>query len=212
VLGLFDGLVAFATGRPSPRAARRDPWRPLPLEPPLHAYGPGSTRDFGEYLAGDDTVEVRAVADVVAFALECQYATDRELHGEADAWLHPVTFELVRCGDCEDFALWAWRKLVGLGYDARFVVGVRRRADGTSERHAWVVFRDGGRDFVLDAVVRTPTHVVRPVSELGDEYEPQVGVDRHGARYAFAGICRTEWGRRVRLRRRPAFPPRASGG
>jgi hypothetical protein len=212
MFALIERIIVIATGRPSRRAARRDPWRPLPLEPPLHAFGPGSTREFRDYLEGESTVVVAAIADVVDFVARCRYATDRDLHGEVDAWLHPATLELVRCGDCEDFALWAWRKLVGLGYDARFVVGLRHRGDGTAERHAWVTFHDGGSDYVFDAVERGHERVVRPVTELGGEYEPQVGVDRHGTRYAYAGICLSEWGRRVKLKRRAAFPPSVRGG
>jgi predicted transglutaminase-like cysteine proteinase len=33
---------------------------------------------------------------------------------------HPGAFERRRRGDCEDFALWAWRKLAEVGVDAEF--------------------------------------------------------------------------------------------
>jgi hypothetical protein len=45
------------------------------------------------------------------------------LFGEADFWQHPSTFERLRTGDCEDFAVWAWRKLIELGYDVDLVAG-----------------------------------------------------------------------------------------
>jgi len=182
------------------RTATRDPWRRYDLEPPLQAYGPGA-EDFRTYLAGECRVRACTPADVSSWLLECRYAEDPHLLDEDDLWLHPSTFELLRSGDCEDFALWAWRQLADSRYDATFVVGMRRTPNARHGRHAWVTFRDDGTEFLLDGVERSLARMVRPLQEVRDHYEPQVGVGADGRRFVFAGIYREGWGRRLRLRR-----------
>lgn len=179
--------------------ARGSPWIRLPLSPPLPAYGPGADCEFASYLAGDTHVEATTPVDIAHWLLACQYADDRTLLDEPDHWQHPRTFEIVRCGDCEDFSLWAWRKLVDAAFDADFVVGNRRVADGSTGRHAWVLFRDDGEEFVFDSVERSLARIIRPRHQAADEYEPQVGVDARGVRFAFAGLYRTTWGPRMTL-------------
>jgi hypothetical protein len=204
----IQGLVYWLrvlTGRDA--AARRaattgDPWRRLDLEPPLAAYGPGAVDDFAQYLRRQSRIAVRTPDEIAAWLLACRYADDPMLLGEADFWQHPCAFEVVRCGDCEDFALWAWRKLVEADYHAEFVVGVRRRGDGVSGRHAWVTYREPTGEFVLDGVERTAEAMIRPLALVREEYEPQVGVGPDGRRFVYAGFYRTDWGRRMRLRRR----------
>lgn len=177
--------------------ARGDPWVRLPLEPPLMAYGPGLQVDFANYLAGPSKVTATSPEEIASWLLDCRYADDRELLDDHDHWLHPRTFEVVRAGDCEDFALWAWRELLELRFDAEFVVGSRRRAGGEEGRHAWVVFRRDDLEFVLDGVERKATRIIRLLADARPEYEPQVGVSANGTRFVFAGLYRTAWGRRL---------------
>ncbi|MFN8580577.1 MAG: hypothetical protein U0163_06295 [Gemmatimonadaceae bacterium] len=193
-------LAARTTGRPSAAEAQRDPWRRLPLEPPLSAFGPGAD-SFRQYLTGTSRVPVEWPEDIAGFLRGCQYVSDPDLHGEVDAWLHPLTLELVRAGDCEDFALWAWRKFIELDFAAHFVVGMRRRADGQMARHAWVVYPQGPDDMLFDAVESSVDRIMRPLDDARDEYLPQVGVTPVAMRYAYAGLFASRWGRSVRLRR-----------
>jgi hypothetical protein len=184
--------------------ARGDPWVRLPLAPPFGAYGPGAQDEFPTYLEGPSRVSAPSPAAVASWLLSCRYAADEHLLDAHDHWLHPSTFELVRAGDCEDFALWGWRKLVEASIDATFVVGMSAAANGTPVRHAWVTFRDGSDEFVLDGVQRSLELIVRPRAILGEAYVPQVGADREGRRVAFAGLFRSEWGRRVPLQPHPS--------
>ena len=205
--GALRSILDWFRLRTSGSAARsgragEDPWRRLDLEPPLAAYGPGALDDFAEYLRRRSRIAARTPEEIAGWLLACDYADDRVLLGEADFWQHPCAFEVVRCGDCEDFALWAWRKLVESEYHAEFVVGVRTRVDGVSGRHAWVTFRDAGCEFVLDGVERTADSMIRPLERVREEYEPQVGVGPDGRRFAYAGFYRAEWGRGMTLRRR----------
>lgn len=186
--------------------ARGDPWRHLPLVPPLAAYGPGAEHEFPHYLGGPSRIRATTPHAIAEWLLGCRYAEDAVLLGDHDVWQHPGTFEVVRSGDCEDFALWAWRKLVESGRDAEFVVGMHHRADGFVGRHAWVTFRDAGDEFVLDGVQRTVAAMLRHRRLVTAEYIPQVGASLAGHRFAFAGLFRSEWGRRLVLEAPP--PPR----
>lgn len=181
------------------RLAKGDPWVRLPLAPPLPAFGPGAGHDFPHYLEGTSRVRVATPRDVAEWLTGCRYADDTILLDEHDYWQHPCTFEVVRSGDCEDYALWAWRKLVEARYDADFVVGMHRRTDGVEGRHAWVTFREGDAEYVLDGVQRSVEAIIRLRAAAADEYTPQVGVTRTGVRFAYAGLYRTAWGRQMPL-------------
>src|SRR5262245_3087664 len=103
-------------------------WERVSIAVPPGVFGPGSNHPFAEYFDGASGVPVRSIDDIVVWLQTCEYVTDQELFQERDVWQHPAEFEKVRRGDCEDFALWAWRKLAELGIDAELVVG-RVRCD-----------------------------------------------------------------------------------
>lgn len=181
------------------RLGAHDPWQRFDLVPPLRTFGPGA-RDFAEYLAGECRVRCTTPVAVGEWLLACRYAEDVHLLDEVDHWLHPATFELLRAGDCEDFSLWAWRQLLESGFRASFVVGMRRLPNAIVGRHAWVTYRDDGQDFLLDGVERSLHRMIRPLDEVRDLYEPQVGAGDGGSRFVYAGLYREPWGRQLRLR------------
>lgn len=163
-----------------------DPWERVACDVPLHRFGSGAQHDFPWYFDGASTVEASTVDAAQAWLLDCAYARDPDLFREADFWQHPCTFEQLRRGDCEDFALWTWRRLVELGYDADLVAGHCawwREASG----HAWVVFHHDGTPHLFDPVLRDPARMIRPLDAVRDRYCPEVAVDRHFHRYAYAG-------------------------
>jgi hypothetical protein len=167
----------------------RDPWRRLTLRPPVHAFGPGARQDFAWYFQGESEVHVRQLDDILAWLGTCEYMTDHEAYQVTDFWQHPRTFELMRRGDCEDFALWAWRKLVELGFDAHFVVGYASVGPEAGRRHAWVQFHDGEMEYLFEPCQRVQAHAVRPLHSVREAYLPEYGVDRTGTRFAFAGYA-----------------------
>ncbi|MGH7624701.1 MAG: hypothetical protein ACREOJ_05195, partial [Gemmatimonadaceae bacterium] len=118
-----------------------DPWGHLGYAAPLKAFGSGSRKDFSWYFEGESAVEARSIAEIRGWLAGCEYASDSNLFQEPDFWQHPRTFEHLRRGDCEDFALWAWRKLVEMGIDADLVVGRTMPMLEGDSRHAWIVFR-----------------------------------------------------------------------
>ena len=137
----------------------------------------GSQRDFRCYFEGESAVHARSVDDICAWLLECTYVTDPAHFDEADMWQHPRTFEQVRRGDCADYALWAWRKLAELGVEAELVSGQRIVSEQESHAHAWVLFRNGDVEYVLEAVSRSREAMVLPVEHVRAEYRPHVGVN-----------------------------------
>jgi hypothetical protein len=167
----------------------RDPWQRLPYEAPLAMFGDGARHGFDWVFEGDSRVAVATLDDLLDWLATCQYETDASLFRESDYWQHPHTFEKLRRGDCEDFALWAWRKLVELGIDADLVIGRRVPPGSENSRHAWILFRDGGDEFVLEPIVRERSAAVRSVSSVRGEYIPEFGVARDRRRFFFAGYA-----------------------
>jgi hypothetical protein len=172
------------------RIAVDDPWARVDYAAPPHAFGAGNRHDFAWYFEGDSTVPVASIDDVQDWLLSCDYAPDTALFNEPDFWQHPRTFEQLRRGDCEDHALWAWRKLVELGLDADLVSGtVRHAGDDVVPRggHVWVLLRQNGETFVFEAVAKQRDRMLRPLADVRDRYRPEFGVDRACRRYTFHG-------------------------
>lgn len=108
------------------------------------------TFPMGRYVTQPLKVRCRTFEELRAFLRTCRYVPDKEQFGTQDYWVPPEEFETRKQGDCEDFALWAWRQVLTMGHEARFVGGsAGRYGDG----HAWVTFRDGERTFLLEPLL-----------------------------------------------------------
>jgi hypothetical protein len=164
-----------------------DPWERFDSQPKLHMYGSGARLDFASYLKGDTLVTVTSLEEVQDWLLGCRYEHDDVLFGEPDFWQHPSTFERLRAGDCEDYAVWAWRKLVELDQDVDLVAGWCVRDGELDGRHAWLLLRRDGVEYLFEPVARDREQMLRPLAEVRDEYVPQFGVDRKAKRFAFSG-------------------------
>ena len=119
--------------------------------------------------------------------IECKYVSDDTLFLERDVWQHPILFERLRHGDCEDFSLWTWRKLIEKGYDTEFVAGWVVQPGEVYQGHTWVLFREEGQTYVFDAVARDVSRMVLPLEEVRDWYVPQVSVDQQLQQYVYGG-------------------------
>ena len=169
------------------QTTREDPWERYPFRVPLHVYGAGSRRQFSWYLEGElDTPEMQ-VESLKGWLAECSYVTDDVLFNERDVWQHPITFERIRRGDCEDFSLWTWRKLLEQGYEAEFVAGWAVHPGEKYQGHAWVQFEYRGEELIFDPVVSDPSRMVLPVETVREWYIPQVSVDGALSRYVYGG-------------------------
>jgi hypothetical protein len=99
------------------------------------------------YLTQPLTVACKDLDEIRRFLAGCRYVSDKEQFEVPDYWMPPEEFERRKRGDCECAALWAWRQLLGLGYEARFVVG---DSGAFGHRHAWVTFQDGDQWYALE--------------------------------------------------------------
>lgn len=153
-------------------------WEEVPVRAPAWRFGRGSRNGFSWYFEGESAVSVQSVDEVVAWLTACEYVSDKELFQEDDFWQHPRTLERLRRGDCEDFALWGWRKLNELGLPARLFVG-KAIVDGVpgSRSHAWVVFDSPRGAMILETTHGSAEHAVRPLDEARGEYRPHFSVD-----------------------------------
>jgi hypothetical protein len=113
----------------------------------LHRRRFPSTFPIGRYLTHPLTVRCRSLEDLRKFLRKCRPVSDKEQFGKDDYWMPPEEFEKSRKGDCDDFAMYAWRQLLEMGYRARFVAG--RIGDGPV-KHAWVTFQKDGKHFLLE--------------------------------------------------------------
>lgn len=164
-------------------------WERVTIPVPEAAFGPGSHQPFAEYFRGESRVRVRSLDDIVAWLQTCEYVTDFELFQERDFWQHPAVFEERRRGDCEDFALWAWRKLAEVGIDAEFYVGrvICEERPDVNRQHAWVVYRIDGTAFLFEPAARTPSTMIRPLEDADAEYVPYFSVNHRFETSAFEG-------------------------
>jgi hypothetical protein len=180
----FMRLTARLVGRESA-------WERVAMRVPEGAFGPGSQQPFAEYFKGRSSVRVASIDDIVAWLQTCEYVSDLELFHERDFWQHPRAFERLKRGDCEDFALWAWRKLAELGIDAELCVG-RMICDDRPEldrQHAWVVYRVNGTAFLFEPAARTPSRMIRPLADAMGEYVPYFAVNHRFETNAFVGCA-----------------------
>ena len=177
-----------------------DPWERFSMALPAHTFGPGSLHDFPWYFEGESRVRADSIEAVCEWLLGCEYVSDQELFNERDFWQHPRTFERLRQGDCEDHALWAWRKLVELGIDAELVSGKCNAREPNAGYHVWVVFRDAGAEFLLETAADCRASMIRPLAEVRDEYRPHVAVNARFETTAFSGYILLMQERRERRR------------
>lgn len=163
-----------------------DPWASVPF--PIHhrMFGRGSRHAFSWYLEGPSAVPVSSIAEVEQWLAGCTTVDDRTLFGEDDHWSHPGEFELIRMGDCDDHALWAWRKLVELGHRASLVSG-RWNADGQDELHVFVTVEVGGEDRVFESTSKTLGDALVPAAEARKTYRPHFAVDQDLETRVFLG-------------------------
>lgn len=177
-----------------PVAVADDPWTRTPFAVALHEYGQGAHRDFDWYFTGTSRVPTPSWEAMQAWLLTCQYRRDAEVFSEADYWQHPCAFEVLKEGDCEDFALWTWRKLAELGKDVEFVVGWQAAPGEDPTPHAWVLWHESSTSYLVDPVAGRPCLMRRSLPAVRNAYLPEASVDAQLQRYLYAGrLLRTAW-------------------
>jgi hypothetical protein len=135
------------------------------------------TFPMGRYLSQPLGVVCGDLEDVRGFLRTCRYVSDETQFGRNDYWQPPEEFELRKAGDCEDWALWAWRQLLALGYDTRFVVG---RSGRYGDGHAWLTLELNGRCCLLEPQLASLGPQFPRLSAV--RYYPEVSVGWDGNR------------------------------
>jgi hypothetical protein len=130
---------------------------------------------MGRYISQPLTVQCSSMRELREFLSTCEYVSDKELFGKDEYWQPPEDFEKRKKGDCEDFALWTWRQLLNMGYDARFVGGSSGRYGAG---HAWVEYFQEGKCFLLEALFCRAGMTMPRLSTL--RYEPKLSVSWDG--------------------------------
>ena len=193
---VFGPLLAPLVRRFKRATPAQDRWERLGVAPGLRQFGPGARLDFNDYLTGTSNVEVSSVDEMRAWLLGCEYTSDEILFNETDFWQHPGTFERMRAGDCEDFAIWAWRKLLELGIDADFVTGYCTKDGALDGRHAWILYRLDGVEYLFEPGARSEAGMVHRLDDVRENYIPQFGVNHRAKPFSFAGYLLVEGMRR----------------
>ncbi len=175
---------------------RNHNWQKYRCDVPLHKYGAGSRKKFSWYLEGALGSGAMSLEHMKEWLFCCEYMSDDVLFSERDVWQHPVTFERLRQGDCEDYALWTWRKLVEQGFQTEFVAGWTIHPGEEYRGHAWVLFYREEDIFIFDGVSKESETMIRPLAEVEEWYVPQVSVDHTLTRFVYGGYysqLRTSW-------------------
>jgi hypothetical protein len=166
-------------------------WHKRESEVPRYNFGKGAKKEFSWYFQGKSKVDMRSVKEICKWLTKCEYMSDIDLFVEDDFWQHPVTFEYLRKGDCEDHALWAWRKLCELHVPAEFVCGQwLEHVNGAVKEtgHAWVNFQDLETKHwvVMECTEKNPKKVVLPFSVAEEYYFPEFAIDGELKTYRYS--------------------------
>lgn len=166
-----------------------DIWKRTEEHIPAKDFGSASIHAWPWYFEGHSKVDASSPKDVVDWLRGCKYVGDSVLFHERDFWQHPVTFESMRKGDCEDHALWAWRKLKEIGIAAEFVCG-RSGPSGAAgnHAHAWVHFDLGGQRYLMETVADARHRMTFPLDEVRQRYCPAYSVDTEFKTYRYGGF------------------------
>ena len=132
------------------------------------------TFPMGRYISQPLTTQYSSVKEMLRFLRGCKYVSDKEQFVREDYWMPPEEFEKVKKGDCDDFALWTWRQLLGMGYNARYVV---ESSGKYAEGHAWVTMEKQGRHLLVEPLWFLSETMPR-LSTVG--YKPQGSVEWDG--------------------------------
>jgi predicted transglutaminase-like cysteine proteinase len=142
----------------------------------------------GRYMSQPLRRQYTSIRDVQRFLRGCKYISDRKQFGRDDFWQLPERFEETRKGDCDDFSMWTWRQLVGMGHQARYVVG---RAGKYGGGHAWITFKRDGNWFLLEPLEASQPRLAR-LSTL--RYEPEGSIEwRNGKPQYFVHETPKTW-------------------
>jgi hypothetical protein len=165
----------------------RDPWHRVEIPVDFRLLARGAPASFLAFFERECPLRLPNLEAVCDWLHACRFDSDRSQFGVSEHWQHPADFEARRCGDCEDHALWAWRKLVGLGLDAEFVMGRCNPAPETRWcNHAWLHVHIGPKLVILETTATRRQAMIVPWDQARHSHLPTASIDHEFRTYAFA--------------------------
>jgi hypothetical protein len=132
------------------------------------------TFPLGRYVSQPLSKRCTSIRELRQFLSTCKYVSDEEQFNRKDYWMPPEEFEKRKTGDCDDFALWTWRQLLSMGYQARYVIGSAGRYGGG---HAWVTIEKGGKHYIVEPLAWFAGETLPRLSMISYVPEGSVGWD-----------------------------------
>ncbi len=186
-----------------------DPWEHVNTGLKRFLFGDDLPEPFKTLPDGGDRVPVESIDELCSWLQGCEYVSDEKLFGQEDFWQHPQAFEKLRKGDCEDHALWAWRKMDSLDHPAHFYLGRWQGPEGGAPNaHAWVVFEWGGQDYLMETVLKQTPNMVYSLASAKDRYSPHFSVSSKNEVQMYVGFL--QFLRERRVARSPGEPDPAT--
>jgi Transglutaminase-like domain len=137
------------------------------------------TFPMGRFLSQPLSEHFDDIEGLRKFLLSCSYVSDEAQFGKMDYWLPPEEFEKGKKGDCEDFALYAWRQLIDMGIKSRFVVG---ESGKYGSGHAWVAMEKDGKSFLFEPLACAFLKMPRL---SGVRYKPEISVEYENGKISY---------------------------
>jgi len=156
------------------------------------------TAPMGRYISQPLAMQCGSIQEVCTFLRTCRGGSDEELFNKREYFQPPEDFERLKRGDCDDVALWTWRQLLGLGYDARVVFGKFGRF---GEGHAWVEFFKDKKCYLLEPQKSMLGVTMPRLSTLS--YIPQFSASWDGKKIDY--YAHKERGHQIRFTRYPGL-------
>ena len=138
------------------------------------------TFPMGRYISQPLSIQCSTIRELRQFLSQCKYMSDEEQFNRKDYWMPPEEFEQKKKGDCDDFALWTWRQFLGMGYKARYVIGVTEKY---RVGHAWVTIEKDGKYFIVEPQAWVYGETLPRLSFV--HYEPEGSVEWDGKRLRY---------------------------
>lgn len=101
---------------------------------------------YAQWLAKQKTVE-----DIINFANDFTYVSDKERFGKVDYWQTPSEFFASKCGDCEDIHLFIADALYrALGLESYLIVAWKFTRFPLTESHGMTIYKQSGQYYLLN--------------------------------------------------------------
>ena len=102
--------------------------------------------DYAQWLA-----QQRTVKDIINFANNFTYVSDKEQFGKVDRWQTPSEFFANKRGDCEDIHLFIADAIYrALGLESYLIVAWRFTRFPLTEAHGMTIYKQSGQYYLLN--------------------------------------------------------------